>query len=253
MVLFEIFSSSFLLTIAVIVILVGATFTYLNHRMNEQDQKLQGMLSLITTMAQETSFFRSKLSSLSSGGSSGINTCPVMEPLIEVSDDEEDEDEDEEDEEDEEEDEEDEEDEEEEEDEEDEEEEEDGEGDKDKEQKNPLLYLDISNVYFKDALKDLDTSNELHVVNELDTSNELHAGKELESVELMEEVDGNLIKNITITAANIEEEKDDGDKSKVDYKSLSIHKLREMVVSKGLTMDASKLKKNDIFKLLGKE
>jgi len=214
-------------------------------------------------MAQETSFFRSKLSSLSSGGSSGINTCPVMEPLIEVSDDEEDEDEDEEDEEDEEEeedeededDEEDEEDEEEneEEDEEDEEEEEDGEGDKDKEQKNPLLYLDISNVYFKDALKDLDTSNELHVVNELDTSNELHAGKELESVELMEEVDGNLIKNITITAANIEEEKDDGDKSKVDYKSLSIHKLREMVVSKGLTMDASKLKKNDIFKLLGKE
>jgi hypothetical protein len=41
--------------------------------------------------------------------------------------------------------------------------------------------------------------------------------------------------------------------SKSDYKKMSINKLREVVVSKGLIADASKLKKQDILKLLGDE
>jgi hypothetical protein len=41
--------------------------------------------------------------------------------------------------------------------------------------------------------------------------------------------------------------------SKSDYKKMSLNKLREVVVSKSLISDASKLKKNEILKLLGDE
>ena len=41
--------------------------------------------------------------------------------------------------------------------------------------------------------------------------------------------------------------------TKTDYKKLSLNKLREVVVSKGVIADASKLKKNEILKLLGDE
>jgi hypothetical protein len=40
---------------------------------------------------------------------------------------------------------------------------------------------------------------------------------------------------------------------KSEYKKMSLNKLREVVVSKGLVSDASKLKKNDILKMLGDE
>ena len=38
-----------------------------------------------------------------------------------------------------------------------------------------------------------------------------------------------------------------------DYKKMSLNKLRDTVVEKGLVIDASKLKKNDILKMLGAE
>jgi hypothetical protein len=41
--------------------------------------------------------------------------------------------------------------------------------------------------------------------------------------------------------------------NKNDYKKMSLNKLREVVVSKGFTSDASHLKKNQILKLLGDE
>jgi hypothetical protein len=40
---------------------------------------------------------------------------------------------------------------------------------------------------------------------------------------------------------------------KTDYKKMSITKLREIAVEKGIVSDASKLKKNDLLKLLGDE
>lgn len=42
-------------------------------------------------------------------------------------------------------------------------------------------------------------------------------------------------------------------KEKTDYKKLSINKLRDIVIEKGIVVDASKLKKNDILKMLGAE
>ena len=42
-------------------------------------------------------------------------------------------------------------------------------------------------------------------------------------------------------------------KEKDDYKKMSLNKLRDLVCEKGLAKDASKLKKNDLLKLLGAE
>jgi hypothetical protein len=42
-------------------------------------------------------------------------------------------------------------------------------------------------------------------------------------------------------------------KEKDDYKKLSLNKLRELVCEKGLVVDASKLKKNELLKMLGAE
>ena len=42
-------------------------------------------------------------------------------------------------------------------------------------------------------------------------------------------------------------------KGKGEYKKLSLSKLREVVVEKGLIIDSSKLKKNELLKMLGDE
>ena len=42
-------------------------------------------------------------------------------------------------------------------------------------------------------------------------------------------------------------------KGKEDYKKMSLNKLRDVVCAKGLVVDASKLKKNELLKLLGYE
>jgi hypothetical protein len=56
----------------------------------------------------------------------------------------------------------------------------------------------------------------------------------------------NNLKTINI---HLEENKSDV----TDYKKLSIQKLRSIVTEKGLAGDTSKLKKHDLFKLLGVE
>ena len=46
---------------------------------------------------------------------------------------------------------------------------------------------------------------------------------------------------------------DDVHLHKTEYKKMSLNKLRELVVNKGLVVDSSKLKKNELLKLLGDE
>ena len=48
---------------------------------------------------------------------------------------------------------------------------------------------------------------------------------------------------------SIKEKKD----TKIDYKKMSLNNLRDIIVSKKLATDPSKLKKNDMLKLLGSE
>ena len=51
--------------------------------------------------------------------------------------------------------------------------------------------------------------------------------------------------NITLEETKTEEQ--------IDYKKMSIPKLRSVVAEKGLSQDSSKLKKNELLKLLGVE
>jgi len=62
--------------------------------------------------------------------------------------------------------------------------------------------------------------------------------------------DLHFLKNVSITDLG---DMQDLLTNKSEYKKLSLNKLREVVISKGIVSDASKLKKNDILKLLGDE
>ena len=67
--------------------------------------------------------------------------------------------------------------------------------------------------------------------------------------------DGHDVKSILITdlGEDITNLPELDNNYKTDYKKMTINKLRDIVVSKGIIADASKLKKQDILKLLGDE
>ena len=71
-----------------------------------------------------------------------------------------------------------------------------------------------------------------------------------------EDFNDNLVEDNTFLKTNVNLNGDleiTGDNHKTDYKKLTINKLKEIVVSKGITNDVSKLKKNDLLKLLEDE
>ncbi len=249
----DLFSTSFLFSISIIVLLVGATFAYVSYRMGEQDHKLNSMIGLISTMAEESRFFRSKLTMLQQKiDNSEIpenNHLHKMHPeqeLINVSDDDTEEEEDESEEE------------------EDESEEEDvSEDDSDysvSDDENKMLNLssindDVNNEELdENDIEDLsfDSHEDIKTIH-------LKQPIDLEETEISEvditlnddnkisQEDMNLLKNVSITDLG----KEDGNtSSKTDYKKMAINKLREIVVSKGLVIDASKLKKAELVKML---
>jgi len=267
----DIFSTSFLFSIAIIIILIGGIFAYVSYRMAEQDHKLNSMIGLVSTMAEESQFFRSKLSMLHQKLS--MQDLPAVdkiqyasqmmggkaEELIDVSDEEDGEEEEEEEEEDED-------DMDDSEGSEDDEEGEDGEENIDEEYikklnltlandelnvKIPYEEIDVGDESYEESnnLADFESTLEetdIHLSHEdhMSTTNELkHDEDFLKNVSITDFGEG------TISLGEIE----DIHTSKTDYKKMSLNKLREVVVSKGVIADASKLKKNDILKLLGDE
>ena len=278
----DILSTSFLFSIAIIIILIGGVFAYVSYRMGEQDHKLNSMIGLVSTMAEESQFFRSKLNMLQQKLST--KDLPVVDQvqyasqmmvggqdeLINVSDDEEDdsdddesddleddesddlEDEDLEDDESE--------------DLEDDDLEDDESEDKDLEEgrgeyiKRLNLTSAIDESPVKISYEEIDEDNtSFKETNNLvfDDIADFEATLEEADIQLLAEDtkdDDNFLKNVSITGL------DNGILSleeivsnKNDYKKMSLNKLREVVVSKGFTSDASHLKKNQILKLLGDE
>ena len=289
----DILSTSFLFSIAIIIILIGGVFAYVSYRMGEQDHKLNSMIGLVSTMAEESQFFRSKLNMLQQKLST--KDLPVVDQvqyasqmmvggqdeLINVSDDEEDDSDDdesdesddleEEDLEDEEEDLEDEEEDLEDEDLEDDDLEDDDLEDDDLEDKDleegrgeHIKRLNLTSAIDESPVKisyeEIDEdNNSFKETNNLvfDDIADFEATLEEADIQLLAEDtkdDDNFLKNVSITGL------DNGILSleeivsnKNDYKKMSLNKLREVVVSKGFTSDASHLKKNQILKLLGDE
>jgi len=278
----DLLSTSFLFSVAIIIILIGAIFAYVSYRMSEQDHKISSMLGLISTMAEELQFFRNKLSK-----NSNLNTDEVKEEspaahildpnnllnlvtlsnntqLISVSDDEELEESDEDDEETDQEDSED-----EDEDEEDEDEDED-EDEEDLEEQDLQEESDLGTELNLEEVVDLDASEQLLENNELDDNLTVNANanansNNIKSIHLEDPIElnyniNNEFKNIdpsdellssdlkSISISDLEETN-----KKQEYKKMSLNELKKVVLNKGIVPDASKLKKNELLKLLGDE
>lgn len=260
----DLFSTSFLFSVAIIIILIGGIFAYVSYRMSEQDHKLTSMVNLVSILAQDLQFVKSKLASSASHNSTNTNNVQYpsdmmggqsSSDLISVSDDGDEDVYDEE---------------------VDEEEENttvddsscasDDEEDEidDSEEKIKLLNLTLVNedINNDSPIEDLGGDfEELETPHKKDIKTiHLETPINFEETEIpmpleSEQTDLNIsgddllnLKNVTINDLGETE-----DVPKSEYKKMSLNKLREVVVSKGLVADASKLKKNDILKLLGDE
>jgi hypothetical protein len=291
----DLFSTSFLFSIVIIIILTGAIFAYMNYKITEQDHKLSSMVSLVSVLAQNIQSVKNNLNVSQSfdptilqysseliGGNNKHNSG-----LISVSDDEDDEEEEDELEEDELEEDELEEDEleedelEEDELEEDELEDEleedeleqDDEEEQDAQTNVKLLNLTLANDNVENNLQfeelnaqeiiddslslNTDEIKKIHIDNNNNEGNndgflETEHSTLIETKENEQIINEDLhfLKNVSITDLG---DMQDLLTNKSEYKKLSLNKLREVVISKGIVSDASKLKKNDILKLLGDE
>ena len=276
----EIFSTSFLFSIAICIILVGGLFAYFNYRFSEQNHKIQSMLGLVSTMAEEMQYFRSKINSKPVTSENNINDTDIQivpnflggnpflkvdgdNELIEVSDaedDEYDEDEDLDDEVDDD------------VDDLDEVDDEDVEDDEDDIEDNDIEDLDdLDDVEDLNQIEDLenDETNKKIITIDLGDKNDnfviesedihldnetMKHNTELSNADRNGDEELNL-ENIEMSLKTISIDDNDvvSSKGKEDYKKMSLNKLRDIVCAKGLVVDASKLKKNELLKLLGDE
>jgi hypothetical protein len=250
MVLSEILSTSFLFSIAIIIILVGGLFAYFNHRFSEQNHKISSMLALVSTMAEEMQFFRSKLrNNTQEKCNDAIHIVPQFlggnmnsedSNLIEVSDDEGNDDSDSE---------------------VDEDEDSDSESDSEIDEDSDSDADSDSDENIKNI--SIDLGNEIDIDLDIDLSNRntktINLSEDITSFDIpsntLENID---LQSIELTNSSNDDNDNDNDndntnKNKVEYKKMSLNKLREIIVEKGLVVDATKLKKNDILKILGDE
>lgn len=289
MVFSDLISTSFLFSVAIIIILIGGIFAYVSNRMSEQDHKLTTMVNLVSMLAQDLQSVKTQLAlfeveeeeeEVKQDQQEKIHIINLSGgDLIPVSDDE-DEDVDV-----------------------DVDEDEDEDIDEDIDDEDDIEYIndidddedeDIDNVELDNVevlnVEELnndaeDTLGETHSINFEEDIN-IDLGKQLlfeqdinddEDINGDEDKNKNNIKTITLLnlgaenpnledlsflkniefsennepTITVDSEKNDNDKT--DYKKMSLNKLREIVVSKGVVTDASKLKKHDILKLLGDE
>ena len=237
MALSDIFSTSFFLTIGIVLILIGVAGMYFSQLILQQNQKISGMVDLISTMAQEMDFIRSRIQF---GGVVSHNNTHIVsmnpglekreEGLIEVSDDE-DEDED------------------------DDDEEDDEEDDESLEEDYHNKSIIISSLNLENTNED--NSENIKVIN-LGGSCEEEEGEDIEDdassssssddeVEAIKEF--SIMDDLSILKS-IEVDDFKTDNSAIDYKKLSMDKLKALVLEKKLSENASKLKKQDLIKLL---
>jgi len=288
MTLTNIFSVSTLICLGITLLIVGIVSMFFMQRLNEQNHKVVSMLGLISTMAEELNFIRSRVQMLSAressnGGSLGPMVQNNTNSLISVSDEDDDSSEDGENTDSEE------------EDDSDSEEDDDSEEEEEEEEEECSIcefkqIIDEQNIKtinmgetlemnincepleelndekedeINDSSSDLDNDSESSDdENDIDNINEI---KEVIELNKLNDIDQNNddvvmedLTNETFNLTNIKsidifisDKPIDGDT--LDYKKMSLNKLKSIVVEKKLATDASKLKKNELLKLLGSE
>ena len=265
-----ILSIPFLLSLGISLILIGFVGVFFYQKITEQNHKISSMVDLVSTMAEEMNYIRSRVQSggavntLPSGSQTPtqvplFNSPPVKTDLINVSDDEDDASDSEDEESDEESG--------------DDDEESDDDSESDAEEEENVRVINISESLLhsneelgeveeipsennddmndsSDEVDDLDEDDKSSVTSEEETKVEvvklnevMEEPQEFEPESLLD-IDATLLKSIHMTLPTSEN---------IDYKKLSLNKLRQIVSEKKLSSESSKLKKPELLKLLGVE
>ena len=259
----DLFNPTFLMFLGILVLVVALMVVYFESKMRDQNHKIASMLSLVSTLAEDMNGVKMGLNQLAvtrMGGSFPQNFEQPLEKsrvpfnqetkLIEVSDGEDDDDDDD--------------------DYDDDIDEEidideDDDNESDEESNHDVVKvfkidmnsqnqyedsLSGNNLELDDLDEELDElDDELSEVQSLSSKSSKLSNKLEETVygeTLQEPLNISDLKTISI---NLEDPHPDS----LDYKKLSLPKLRSIVSEKGLASDASKLKKNELLKLLGAE
>jgi hypothetical protein len=267
-----ILSIPFLLSLGISLILIGFVGVFFYQKITEQNHKISSMVDLISTMAEELNYIRSRVQSsaavttLQSGSQAPtqiplFSSQPVKTDLINVSDDDDSEDEESDGDSDEESG-------------DDDEESDDSDSDEEEEEEENVRVINISDSLIhsvehsgyveeipSEETNDNDDMNDSSEdEDDLDEDDKSSVASDSESKvevvklnEVMEEpqefepvldIDATLLKSIHMTFPTSEN---------IDYKKMSLNKLRQIVSEKNLSSDSSKLKKPELLKLLGVE
>ena len=257
----DLFSTSFMFSLLIIIVLLGVLYAYFNYKLSEQDHKITSMFGLVRSMADEMSYLR-KVNNINGNKEEPINLEYATQllsnedklELISVSDN--------------------------------------GKSDDDDSEysEDDSEYSEDSNINGEHSDDDDENHNDNDNFDNNVTDNYLHTNLKLEELELSNEIKtihleenidlnnnfNNIDLNFTTVTEQDEEELVDPHKINIfeeiqqqgnmnmnmnniefgvkqDLRKLSLNKLREIIVEKGLTVDASKLKKNDILKMLDAE
>jgi hypothetical protein len=225
----DLFNPSFFMFLGILVLVVAVIVIFFESRLREQNHKISSMLSIISTLAEDINTIHHHQNTLSNNtrrGGEGSST------LIDVSDDDESTDDD-----------------------------------------SINQNIKILNITLNDIDNNSDTNSEcsnnleIESMDDSVTSDEANLDEEFIEV-LQDEIDV----KVDVEDEDEDEDEDDDDESEVkevknfsselktisihleepviDYTKLSLIKLKSVVVDKGLTTNASKLKKSEILKLL---
>ena len=263
MAIFDIFSTSFLFIIAIILLFCGSLFIYFNCKIDKQNHKLTSMVNLVAVLAEDLQFVKNQVNKNVDNNlqySSQIQMInKINSDLISVSDVENNEDNDDDDDDDDEEDDNEENDDDEDNDDDDEEHDDEDNNDFMLNGGEPKKYPFKTDTLTNDTLTNDILTNDI-LTNDFKevTNNQLF--DEIKTIHLENPIsfedtnmglstnltnnDISFLKNVNIT------DFEDVEDLQSSYKKMSINKLREIIVSKGTVSDASKLKKNEILKML---
>ena len=272
----DIFTPSFFILLAILFLLIALLVVYIETKWREQNHKISSMLSLVSSLAEEMNVLRFNLhqtTNVNSDSESLYNKNITMtyqsqnNHLIPVSDDDEDDEEDQDNKDD---------DDEQNGDDDDDDDDDDQDDDVDNDDddnKTTIFKLNISHEFREEDEDNLEPEvieigeiNDIKVLKleshenenvEYDEENDLaeldaHSVSDLETLDSTSQQNKSNVKSIDLKSISFEENKTD-EQENIDYKKLSIPRLRTIVAEKKLILDSSKLKKNELLKLLGIE
>ena len=240
----DILNPTFLMCLGIILISIACLVIYFENKLRDQNHKMSSMLELVTSLTNEVNHSKKILSHVANNiprnANLGFAEEHTKNQLIEVSDDDDDDDDDDED------------------------------DDDDDDDTGPTLCIYDANKT-KILKIDINPTNVLNTepiaenLEELNLISETESDTETESIDsklnetsntgcsqINLDIDGSvqLIDDIITTELKTVDVPNLDDLVTVDYKKLSVQKLKTLVGEKGLVADCSKMKKNDLLKLL---